>query len=136
MASEKNSFQMKMIRARKQAQHNALVALCCILLIHFFFGRAIWQRMLLPEAACDYENDCESSCKSRSIYCAHLILVTVRKVYITLAILFSFLALCVSLSKLWPAAWLGGRAGTKSANRYINATHQSSNKKPQHSHPT
>ena len=96
MASEKNSFQMKMIRARKQAQHNALVALCCILLIHFFFGRAIWQRMLLPEAACDYENDCESSCKSRSIYCAHLILVTVRKVYITLAILFSFLALCVS----------------------------------------
>ena len=73
--------------------------LCCILLIHFFFGRAIWQRMLLPEAACDYENDCESttSCKGRSIYCTHLILVTVRKVYITLAIRFSFLALCVSL---------------------------------------
>jgi len=23
----------------------------------------------------------------------------------------------VTLSKLWPAAWLGGRAGTKSANR-------------------
>ena len=90
---------MKTMRVGKQAQHNALVALCCILLIHFFFGRAIWQRMLLPEAACDYENDCKSSCKSRSIYCAHLILVTVRKVYITLAILFSFLALCVSSSR-------------------------------------
>ena len=30
----------------------------------------------------------------------------------------------VTLSKLWPAAWLGGRAGTKSANRIsIQLTH-------------
>ena len=43
----------------------------------------------------------------------------------------------VTLSKLWPAAWLGGRAGTESANRiYQNTTNQSANKKSQHPHPT
>ena len=42
---------MKRIRVRKQAQHNALVALCCILslLRHFI---KLYERTLLHEAAC------------------------------------------------------------------------------------
>ena len=42
----------------------------------------------------------------------------------------------VTLSKLWPAAWVGGQAGTKSAKQNINTTNLSTNKKSQHPHPT
>ena len=40
---------MKRIRVRKQAQHNALVALCCILSLLRHFITAILERALLPE---------------------------------------------------------------------------------------
>ena len=43
---------MKRIRVRKQAQHNALVALCCILSLLRHFITAILERTLLHEAAC------------------------------------------------------------------------------------
>ena len=105
---------MEMIRVRKQAQHNALVALCCILLIYFFFDRAIWAAR--GSSACE-KWECESSCKckSRSIYCMcppHSL--NCKEVYFLHYSLF-FLALCVSyrvrarilqdLTKIWPHLW-------------------------------